>query len=234
MSTPTISYKNHRFPAQIIAHAVWLYFRFPLSLRLVEEMLLERGIVVSHETIRRWGRKFGAAYAKRLRRKKPSRKDIWHLDEVVISIGGRRHWLWRAVDQDGYVLDEIVQTRGDTKAANRLLIRLMKKQGLSPKRIVTDKLRSYGAAKRIVMPSVEHRSHKGLNNRAENSHVPLRKRERMMQSFRSVGGLQRFISVFSAVRNLFVPPHQKRSALATHIHRVCAMAQWKAVTVATA
>ncbi|WP_392712647.1 IS6 family transposase [Rhizobium ruizarguesonis] len=220
--------------AEIIARAVWLYFRFPLSLRLVEEMLLERGIVVSYETIRRWGRKFGAAYVKQLRRKKPSRKDIWHLDEVVISIGGRKHWLWRAVDQDGYVLDEIVQTRRDTKAAKRLLVRLLKKQGLSPKRIVTDKLRSYGAAKRDVMPGVEHRSHKGLNNRAENSQVPRRKRERMMQGFRSVGGLQRFISVFSAVRNLFVAPHQRHSALATHIHRIRAMAQWKAVTAAVA
>ncbi|TAZ81731.1 IS6 family transposase, partial [Rhizobium ruizarguesonis] len=215
MTSSTISYKHHRFPPQIIARAVWLYFRFPLSLRLVEEMLLERGIVVSYETIRRWCRKFGAAYAKQLRRKKPSRKDIWHLDEVVISIGGRKHWPWRAVDQDGYVLDEIVQTRRDTKAAKRLLVRLLKKQGLSPKRIVTDKLRSYGAAKRDVMSGVEHRSHKGLNNRAENSHVPLRKRERMMQGFRSVGGLQRFISVFSAVRNLFVAPHQRHSALAT-------------------
>ncbi|ANP91697.1 IS6 family transposase (plasmid) [Rhizobium leguminosarum] len=234
MTSSTISYKNHRFPPQIIARAVWLYFRFPLSLRLVEEMLLERGIVVSYETIRRWGRKFGAAYVKQLPRKKPSRKDIWHLDEVVISIGGRKHWLWRAVDQDGYVLDEIVQTRRDTKAAKRLLVRLLKKQGLSPKRIVTDKLRSYGAAKRDVMPGVEHRSHKGLNNRAENSHVPLRKRERMMQGFRSVGGLQRFISVFSAVRNLFVAPHQRHSALATHIHRIRAMAQWKAVTAAIA
>ena len=123
MSRPTISYKNHRFPPQIIARAVWLYFRFPLSLRLVEEMLLERGIVVSYETIRRWGRKFGAAYAKQLRRKKPSRKDIWHLDGVAIAIGGRKHWLWRAVDQDGYVLDEIVQVRRDTKAARRLLTR---------------------------------------------------------------------------------------------------------------
>ncbi|QPB23850.1 IS6 family transposase (plasmid) [Rhizobium sp. 007] len=232
MNTPTISYKNHRFPPQIIAHAVWLYFRFPLSLRLVEEMLLERGIVVSYETIRRWGRKFGATYAKRLRRKMPSRKDVWHLDEVVISIGGRKHWLWRAVDQDGYVLDEIVQARRDTKAAKRLLVRLLKKQGLAPKRMVTDKLRSYGAAKRDVMPSVEHRSHKGLNNRAENSHLPLRKRERMMQGFRSVGGLQRFISVFSAIRNHFVPPHQKRSALANHIHRIRAMTQWKAITAA--
>jgi putative transposase len=234
MNSPTINYKNHRFPPQIIARAIWLYFRFPLSLRLIEEMLLERGIVVSYETIRRWGRKFGAAYAKQLRRKKPSRKDIWHLDEVVISIAGRKHWLWRAVDQDGYVLDEIVQARRDTKAAKRLLVRLLKKQGLTPKRFVTDKLRSYGAARRDVMPAVEHRSHKGLNNRAENSHVPLRKRERMMQGFRSVGGLQRFISVFSAVRNLFVAPHQKRSALATHIHRIRAMAQWKAVTGATA
>ncbi|MGR9375805.1 IS6 family transposase [Rhizobium leguminosarum] len=234
MSSTTISYKNHRFPPQIIAHAVWLYFRFPLSLRLVEEMLLERGIVVSYETIRRWGRKFGAAYAKQLRRKKPSQKDVWHLDEVVISIGGRKHWPWRAVDQDGYVLDEIVQARRDTKAAKRLLVRLLKKQGLSPKRIVSDKLRSYGAARRDVMPGVEHRSHEGLNNRAENSHVPLRKRERMMQGFLSAGGLQRFISVFSANRNIFVPSHQKRSAVGTHIHRISAMAHWKVVTGATA
>jgi len=131
MKSAAINYKRHRFPQQISAHAVWLYFRFPLSLRMVEEMLLERGIVVSYETIRRWGRKFGLVYAKQLRRKKPSRNDIWHLDEVVISIGGRKHWLWRAVDQEGYVLDEIVQARRDTKAAKRLLVRLLKKQGLA-------------------------------------------------------------------------------------------------------
>ena len=124
MSSTTISYKTPRFPPQIIAPAVWPYFRFPLSLRLVEEMLLERGIFVSYETIRRWGHKFGAAYAKQLRRKKPSQQDIWYLDEVVISIGGLRHWLWRAVDQDGYVLDEIVQAGRDTKAAKRLLVRV--------------------------------------------------------------------------------------------------------------
>jgi putative transposase len=177
-------------------------------------MLSERGIVVSYETIRRWGRKFGPAYATLLRRKKPSRKDIWHLDEVVISIGGRKHWLWRAVDQDGYVLDEIVQTRRDTKAAKRLLVRLLKKQGLKPKRIITDKLRSYGAAKREVMPSVEHWSHKGLNNRAENSHVPLRKRERMMQGFRSVGGLQRFVSVFPQFE--IISSHRIKSASSRH------------------
>ncbi|TCV57881.1 putative transposase [Neorhizobium sp. S3-V5DH] len=138
MSAPTISYKNHRFPPQIIAHAVWLYFRFPLSLRLAEEMPLERGIVVFYEPIRRWGRKFSAAYAKRLRRKRPSGKDTWHLEEVVVTIAGRKHWLWRAVDQDRYVLDEIVQVRRGTKAAKRLLVRLLKKQGLAPKRMITE------------------------------------------------------------------------------------------------
>jgi putative transposase len=146
---------------------------------------------------------------------------------VVISIAGKKHWLWRAVDQDGYVLDEIVQSQRDTKAAKRLLTRLMKKQGMAPKRIITDKLPSYGAARRQVMPRVEHRSHKGLNNRAENSHLPLRKRERMMQGFQSVGGLQQFTSVFSAARNLFVPPRSHRSALATHIYRLRAVATWK-------
>ncbi|WP_114948000.1 IS6 family transposase [Microvirga calopogonii] len=225
--TKPVSYKRHRFPPEIIAYAVWLYFRFPLSLRLVEEMLLGRGIIVSYETVRRWALKFGPAYARRLRRKAPSRRDIWHLDEVVVTISGQKHWLWRAVDQDGYVLDEIVQTRRDTKAAKRLLKRLLKKQGCPPKRMITDKLGSYAAAQRQVMPAVEHRSHKGLNNRAENSHLPLRRRERAMQGFRSSGGLQRFTSVFSAVRNLFVPTRSRRSALVTHLHRLAAMAEWK-------
>ncbi|MCO5965109.1 IS6 family transposase [Sinorhizobium meliloti] len=229
MNTSQISYKRHRFPPEIIAHAVWLYYRFPLSLRHVEEMLLERGIVVSYETIRRWGKNFGPDYARRLRRKQPSRNDVWHLDEVAITIAGRKHWLWRAVDQDGYVLDEIVQSRRNTKAAKRLLTRLLKKQGVAPKRIITDKLRSYGAARRQVLPDIEHRSHKGLNNRAENSHVPLRKRERMMQGFRSPGSLQRFISTFSAVRILFVSPHSKRSAAHIRLHRLNAFARWKAV-----
>ncbi len=180
-----VSYKRHRFLPEIIAHAVWLYFRFPLSLRLVEEMLLERGIVVSYETVRRWALKFGPNYARRLRRKTPSPRDIWHLDEVVVMIAGRKHWLWRAVDQDGYVLDEIVQTRRDTKAAKRLLKRLLKKQGCPPRRMITDKLGSYAAARRQIMPATEHRSHKGLNNRAENSHLPFRRRERARQGFRS-------------------------------------------------
>jgi putative transposase len=190
-------------------------------------MLLERGIVVSYETVRRWALKFGPAYARRLRRKTPSRRDVWHLDEVVVTIAGKKHWLWRAVDQDGYVLDEIVQTRRDTKAAKRLLIRLLKEQGCLPKRMITDKLGSYAAARRQIMPEVEHRSHKGLNNRAENSHLPFRRRERAMQGFRSPRYLQRFVSVFSAVRNLFVPPRSSRPAPATHLHRLNAMAEWK-------
>jgi putative transposase len=228
MSQP-VSYKRHRFPPQIIAHAVWLYFRFPLSLRLVEEMLLERGIVVSYETVRRWALKFGPDYARRFRRKAASRSDIWHLDEVAVTIAGEKHWLWRAVDQDGYVLDEIVQIRRDTKAAKRLLKRLLKKQGCPPRRLITDKLGSYAAARRQIMPEVEHRSHKGLNNRAENSHLPFRRRERARQGFRSAGGLQRFVNVFSAVRNLFVPPRSRPSARATHVHRLNAMAEWKFV-----
>lgn len=139
-------------------------------------MLLERGILVSYETVRRWALKFGPTYTRRLKRKPPSRRDIWHLDEVAVTISGQEHWLWRAVDQDGYVLDEIVQTHRDTKAAKRLLTRLLKKQVGPPRRMITDKLGSYAAARHQVMPEVEHRSHKGVNNRAENSHLPFRRR----------------------------------------------------------
>jgi putative transposase len=190
-------------------------------------MLLERGIFVSYETVRRWALKFGPDYARRRKRKRPSQHDIWHLDEVVITIAGRKHSLWLAVDQNGYVLDEIVQRRRDTKAAKRLLRRLFKKQGCPPRRIITKKLGSYAAARRQIMPAVEHRSHKGLNNRAENSHLPPRRRERAMQGFRSTGQLQKFVSIFSAVRGLFVPPRSRRSALSTHLHRLDAMAEWK-------
>lgn len=186
-------------------------------------MLLERGIVVSYATVRRWSRKFGAAFARRLRRRRAAPGDVWHLDEVRIVIRGQGHWLWRAVDQGGYVLDELLQTRRNTKAARRLLTRLLKKQGARPKRMITDKLKSYGAAKRQIMPCVEQRSHEGLNNRAENSHLPLRKRERAMQRFRSPGGCQRFVSVFSAIRHLFVPPTSLSNALSRHIHRIRAL-----------
>ena len=226
MSTQSISYKRHRFPPAIITHAVWLYCRFNLSLREVEEMFLERGIDVSYETIRRWIVKFGPTIARGLRRRQSQPGDIWHLDEVVMKIKGRKFWLWRAVDQNGVVLDEILQRRRDKKAAKRLLYRLMKKQGRTPKRFITDKLRSYGAAKREIAPRVEHRSHKGLNNRAENSHLPFRKRERAMQGYRSPGSLQRFLSIHSAIRNCFSVPARRRSALTIRYHRLEAFDAW--------
>jgi putative transposase len=155
-------YARHRFPAEVISHAVWLYFRFPLSLRMVEEMLAARGIEVSHETVRQWAMKFGESFAHQIRRRLPAPGDKWHLDEVAITIGGQKHWLWRAVDQHGVVLDILVQSRRNAKAAKRLLRKLLKKQGMAPRVMITDKLASYAAAKRTVMPSVEHRQHKGL------------------------------------------------------------------------
>src|SRR3954462_13794958 len=167
-------YAGHRFPPEIISHAIWLYFRFPLSLRMVEEMLAARGVRVSHETVRQWALKFGQAFANQIPRRLPRAGDKWHLDEVVITIAGQKHWLWRAVDQDGLVLDVLVQSRRDKQAAKRLLRKLLKKQMRPPRVMITDKLASYGAAKREIMPRVEHRQHKGLNNRAENSHQPTR------------------------------------------------------------
>src|SRR4051794_16230075 len=179
MTTPTCpSYAGYRFPPEIISHAVWLYFRFPLSLRMVDELLAARGIRVSHETVRQWARKFGQAFADQIRRRLPRAGDKWRLDEVEVKIAGQKHWLWRAVDQDGVVLDGLVQSRRDKPAAKRLLRKLLKRQARVPRVMITDKLPSYGAAKGEVMPSVEHRRHKGLNNRAENSHQPTRRRER--------------------------------------------------------
>ena len=232
MSIPSISYKRHRFPSKIISHAVWLYCRFNLSLREVEEMLLKRGIDVSYETIRRWVAKFGPTIARSLRRRQPLSGDVWHLDEVVVTIKDRKFWLWRAVDQKGMILDEILQRRRNTRAAKRLLMRLMKKHNCVPKRFITDKLRSYGAAKREIAPGVEHRSHKGLNNRAENSHLPFRKRERAMQGYRSPGNLQHFLSIHSAIRNCFSVPARRRAALTIRFHRLEAFDAWTAAVTA--
>ncbi|GEO15863.1 IS6 family transposase [Microvirga aerophila] len=187
----------------MISYAVWLYFRFPLSLRMVEELLAARGILVSHESVRQWAMKIGQSFAKQIRRRLPASGDKWHLDEVAISIAGKKHWLWRAVDQHGAVLDILVQSRRNAKAAKRLLRKLLKKQGIAPRVMITDKLASYAAAKREVMPGVEHRQHKGLNNRAENSHQPTRRRERIMKRFKSAGQAQRFLSVHDQVANLF-------------------------------
>src|SRR5215204_3993350 len=159
---PCPSYAGYRFPAEVISHAVWLYFRFPLSLRMVDELLAARGITVRHETVRQWARKFGQAFANQIRRRLPRAGDKWHLDEVEVKIAGQKHWLWRAVDQDVVVLDVLVQSRRDKRAAKRLLRKLLKRQTRMPRVMITDKLASYRAAKGEVMPSVEHRRHKGL------------------------------------------------------------------------
>ncbi|AKI03536.1 transposase (plasmid) [Hoeflea sp. IMCC20628] len=163
-------YRRHQFPAEVIAHAVWLYLRFPLSLRMVEDLLAARGIIVSHQTVCLWAEKFGWHFANEIRQRSAGKlADKWYLDEVVINIGGKKHWLWQAVDQDGFVLDVPVQTRRNTKAAKRLMRKLLKGQGQARRVMIIHKFGSYGAAKRDIMPGVEHRSHKGLNNRAENS-----------------------------------------------------------------
>jgi putative transposase len=223
-------YAGHRFPAEIIGHAVWLYFRFPLSLRMVEEMLAVRGIVVSHETVRQWALKFGQAFANRIRRRLPHPGDKWHLDEVVITIAGKKHWLWRAVDQDGIVLDVLVQSRRDKRAAKRLLRKLLKKQGRPPRVLITDKLASYPAAKQELMPGVEHRRHKGLNNRAENSHQPTRRRERQMKRFKSAGQAQRFLSAHDQINNLFQLRRDHVTATEYRAARAAALAVWAEVT----
>jgi putative transposase len=226
-------YARHRFPDEVTSHAVWLYFRFPLSLRMVEEMLAARGIEVSHETVRQWALKFGRGYANQIRRRLPAPGDKWHLDEVVTSIAGWKHWLWRAVDQHGVVLDILVQSRRNAKAAKRLLRKLLKKQGGTPRVMITDKLASYAAAKRTVMPGVEHRQHKGLNNRAENSHQPTRRRERIMKRFKSAGQAQRFLSVHDQVANLFRRP-ANTSAIDHRKSRAWAFTTWSHVTGAAA
>jgi putative transposase len=222
-------YARHRFPAEVISHAVWLYFRFPLSLRMVEEMLAARGILVSHETVRQWALKFGQSFANQIRRRLPASGDKWHLDEVAISIAGKKHWLWRAVDQHGAVLDILVQSRRNAKAAKRLLRKLLKKQGIAPHVMITDKLASYSAAKREIMPGVGHRQHKGLNNRAENSHQPTRRRERIMKRFKSAGQAQRFPSIHDQVGNLFRRPANSNAA-AHRLSRAEAIKIWAEVT----
>jgi len=184
---------------------------------MVEDLLAARGIVVSHQTVRLWAEKFGRHFANEIRRRSAGKLgDKWYFDEVVISIGGKKHWLWRAVDQDGSVLDVLVQSRRDTKAAKRLMRKLLKRQGCPPRVMITDKLRSYGAAKREIMTGVEHRSHKGLNNRAENSHQPTRRRERIMKGFKSARHVQRFVSIHDPVANLF---HISRHDIPSDHHR---------------
>src|SRR2546426_3250485 len=214
MSTPPSPnhYKNHRFPTEIISHAVWLYFRFCLSFRDVEELLLERGVVETYEAIRKWCGKFGQPYATQLRRRRPRPGDKWHLNEVFLTIKGQHHYLWRAVDQDGQVLDILVQRRRDKQAAKKFFRKLLKGLTYVPRVLVTDKLPSYGAAKREILPGVEHRQHRYLNNRAENPPQPPRQRERCMQRFKSPGQAQRFLSAYGPITQHFHPRRHRLSA----------------------
>ena len=203
MNSKSPSYRGYRFLPEIISHAVWLYHRFCVSFRDVEDLLAQRGITVSYEAVRLWCIKFGPEYACRLKRRQGRLGDTWHLDEVFVTIQGRRQYLWRAVDQDGDVIDILVQSRRDRRAAKRFFRKLLKHQGATPWRLVTDKLRSYGAAHRTVMPSVVHSTEQYENNRAEVSHQPTRQRERQMRRFKSPGQAQRFLSVHGLVQNLF-------------------------------
>jgi putative transposase len=196
MSTPAELYKRHCFPAEIISHCVWLYFRFSLSYRDVEELMFERGVLLTYETVRNWCTKFGQDYTNKLKHRRPQPGDKWHLDEVFLTINGKRSYLWRAVDQDGHVLDILVQSRRNKKAAKKFFKKLLKGLQYAPRVIITDKLKSYEAAKKEILPNVGHRQHKYLNNRAENSHQPTRERERRMQRFKSAGHAQRFLSAY--------------------------------------
>src|SRR5579863_421577 len=197
----TISFARHQFPPAIIRHAVWLYLRFTLSYRDVEDLLAERGLDVSYETVR-WVLKFGPRFARELRRRRPRPTSRRHLDEMAVMIAGRQFWLWRAVDDEGEVLDLLVQRRRDKAAAVKLMRKLLKKQGFAPDVLVTDKLRSYGAAKSERL-CARHEQGLRRNNRAENSHLPVRRRERKMQRFKSPGSAQRFLSIHAAVQNTF-------------------------------
>ncbi|MFF6815981.1 IS6 family transposase [Streptomyces sp. NPDC012403] len=228
VSSASPSYKGHRCPVEVIAHCVWLYFRFPLSFREVEE--LERGVLVSRETVRRRCAKFGQIHANGLRRRRPRPGDTWHLEEVFVKTNGELTYLWRAVDADGAVLDILVRNRRDKAAARRFFRRLLKTTRTVPRVIVTDKLRSYRAAHREVMPSVEHRSHKGLNNRTENSHQPTRQRERAMKGFRSVGATQRFLAAFSGTSPRFRPRHHLMTAPGYRAETTICFAVWDQTT----
>ncbi|MDJ0465848.1 IS6 family transposase [Streptomyces sp. H27-C3] len=227
------SYRGFRYPPEVIAHCVWLYHRFPLSFREVEEMMLERGIVVTYETVRQWARKFGRAYAATLRRRRPRPGGKWHLDEVFLKINGELKYLWRAVDADGNVLDILVTHRRDTAAARRFFRQLMKGTGSMPRVVVTGKLRSYRAALREVLPSVEHRAYKGLNSRAENSHQPTRQRERAMKGFRSVGSAQRFLAAFSRISPYFRPHRHLLTAPDHRREMTTRFTTWRQATTST-
>ena len=203
MNIPRSPYRGYRFPPEIISYCVWLYFRFSVSYRDIEELMAERGVTVTYETVRARCHKFGQDYAKHLRARRGQLGDTWHLDEVYLKIGGRLQYLWRAVDQDGSVLDILVQPHRDKKAAARFFKKLLRGLRYAPRVVVTDRLASYVAPCAELLPDTVHRRDKGLNNRAENSHQSTRERERRMRGFKSTGQAQRFLPIFGMVADLF-------------------------------
>jgi len=228
MTQPKL-YKRHRFPPEIIQYAVWLYHRFNLSHRDIEDLLAQRGITVSYESIRLWCNKFGSKYAQRLRRKQQGYGDTFYIDEVFVRIRGKQHYLWRAVDQDGEVVDVFLQKRRDGKAAKRFFKRLLKNHKGEPRKIVTDKLRSYGVAHRELIPETIHDTSQYANNRAELSYEPTRVRERGMRRFKSMQQAQRFLGAHAAVYNLFNLGRHLVSAENYRFFRQRAFASWEKV-----
>ena len=226
------SYHGYRFPPDIISHAVWLYHRFCLSFRDAEDLLAQRGVTVTYETIRQWCQTFGLDYARRLQRRRGRMGDTWFLDELFVTIQGRRQYLWRAVDQDGDVIDILVQSRRDRRAAARFFRKLLKRHGREPRRLITDKLRSYSAAHRTAMPSVIHSTRQYENNRAEVSHQPTRQRERQMRRFKSAAHAQRFLSVHGLVQNLFRVGRHLLRAAHRRVLRTRSFRVWDEVTCA--
>jgi putative transposase len=229
MSTSIPDYRGHRFPPEIISYAVWLYHRFCLSFRDVEELLAERGVTVSYEAVRQWCLRFGSSFAKKLRHRQGRLGDVWHVDEMFVSINGKRHYLWRAVDQDGEVLDILVQKRRDKHAAIRFLRKLLKGLQYIPHKLVTDKLASYGAARRELISSVPHDQGGRQNNRAEVSHQPTRQRERQMRRFKSPWQAQRFLSAHGPINNLFRCGRHLMRAVHYRVFREQAFVTWREV-----
>jgi len=230
MNSQNPTYRGHRFPPEIISYAVWLYHRFCLSFRDVEELLAERGVSVSYEAVRQWCRQFGAPLARKLKYHRGRLGDIWHLDEMFVSIRGEQHYLWRAVDQDGAVLDILVQKRRDTCAAKRFFRKLLKGLQYVPRMVVTNRLGSYGAACRELLPSVVHCQGQRVNNRAEVSHQPTRQRERHMRRFKSPGQAQHFLAAHGPINNLFRLGRHLLPARHYRTLRAQAFAIWSEVT----
>jgi putative transposase len=226
MSPSTNPYKRHRFPPAIIQYAVWLYHRFNLSHRSIEDLLAERGIEVTYESVRLWSNKFGPLFSKGLKRRHPGFGDTFLIDEVFVTIAGQRHYLWRAVDQDGDVIDVYLQTRRNAEAAKRFFRRLLRSHGRSPRKIVTDKLGSYGVARRELMPAAIHDTDHYANNRAELSHQPTRVRERGMRGFSSPEQAQRFLSVHAVVYSLLNLQRHLVSAAFYRLRRARAFECW--------